>query len=444
MTLHSIPMLTIQVLLPEGHPVAEPVFLAGTVNNWSPNDEQFRLVFDEALHAHVLHLPEPPPAIEYKFTRGSWVTEEVNQHGQSIENRRWTADRDALLRCDQIVNWRDDTGQTESEVDTVNLYCWHDALWMPQLNRHRRIWVYLPPDYDQSDRRYPVLYMHDAQNLFVNAPLPSEKWRVGHTLNKLFGQTGWGCIVVGIEHGNEHRLAEYSVAPNPEHGGGEGRAYLAFLVDTLKPLVDAVFRALPDAANTAMIGASMGGLISVYAALQHGDVFGKVAAFSPSLWWSDDVYAVAAATPYNFVHKLVLLGGKPESDTMLPDLLALYYTLVDNGYFEHKIQLDFYRDGSHAEWFWGRELERAIRWLFSEEITPIAESPFADVDESARQIRLLQPFLKAEIVNSYGKVIYTLDENDGHSIPLRPHWRGLFALQVLLPNQRIELKKIML
>ena len=436
--------LTIQVTQPESQPIAQPIFLAGTVNDWSPNDERFRLVYDETLHAHVLHLPEPLCELQYKFTRGSWATEEVNEYGQAIQNRAWVAGQDGPIQYVTIENWRDMVGQMETGSEEATVYCWHDALWMPQLNRHRRIWVYLPPNYEHETRRYPVIYMHDAQNLFINAPIPSEKWRVGHTLNRLFGQTGWGCIVVGIEHGNEHRLAEYSVAPNPEHGGGEGRAYLVFLVETLKPMVDDTFRTRTDAANTAMIGSSMGGLISVYAALEHGNVFGKVAAFSPSLWWSDDVYELAAATPYNFVHKLVLLGGKPESDTMLPDLLALYYTLVDNGYFEHKIQLDFYRDGSHAEWFWGRELERAIRWLFSEEITPMPEQPFANVDESARQIRLLQPFLKAELFNSYGKVIYTLDENGGQHIPLRPHWRGLFALQVLLPNQRIELKKIML
>ena len=188
----------------------------------------------------------------------------------------------------------------------------------------------------------------------------------------------------------------------------------------------------------------MGGLISVYAALRHGDVFGKVAAFSPSLWWNDDVYAEAAAAPYNFVHKLVLLAGAQESETMLPDVLAMYYTLVDNGYFEQKIQVDFYRDGTHSEWFWGRELERAIRWLFSDELPPLPDDPVAVLDEARREIRLLKPVVTADLLNGYGKVIYRLDGSTGNRIPLKPHWHGLFALQCLLPNQRIELKKLML
>lgn len=437
-------MLTIQLTLPEDHPVDAPVFLAGTINGWQPNDDRYRLTFDAEAGAHVLQLPEPPNELIYKFTRGSWVTEEVNGQGEPIENRSWAEGQDAPLRYDEVAAWRDTSWQLETTLDEMSVFVWHEALWMPQLNRNRRIWVYLPPDYEASGRSYPVIYMHDAQNLFLNAPSPSEKWRVARTLNQLHAQTGWGCIVIGIEHGNEHRLAEYSPVPHLTHGGGEGHAYLKFLIETLKPLADSTFRTLPNATDTAMIGSSMGGLISVYAALLHGDVFGKVAAFSPSLWWSDDVYTVAASAPYNFVHKLVLLGGKPESETMLPDLLALYYTLIDNGYFEHHIQVDFYRDGAHSEWFWGRELARTLRWLFSDKMPLLTEEPFAEIDVTTHEIRLLRPFVKAELFNGYGKVIYTLDNNAGCVIPLRKHWRGLFALQCLLPNQRIELKKIML
>jgi predicted alpha/beta superfamily hydrolase len=436
--------MTIHLTLPEDHPANAPVFLAGTINGWSPNDEAYRFVFDPATRTHTLNLPNPPHELLYKFTRGAWSSEEVNEQGLPIENRSWAEGQDEPVHYDEVSAWRDTFWNPETSIDEVNVFVWHDAFWMPQLNRSRRIWVYLPPDYESSTRSYPVIYMHDAQNLFVNAPVPSEKWRVARTLNRLFDETNWGCIVIGVEHGNEHRLSEYSPVQNPNHGGGEGHEYLRFLTETLKPLADATFRTRPDAMNTAMIGSSMGGLISVYAALLHGDVFGKVAAFSPSLWWNDDVYRVASAMPYNFVHKLVLLGGQQESDTMLPDLLALYYTLIDNGYFEHHISVDFYRDGAHSEWFWGREFERAVRWLFSPELPPLPDEPIAEVDTETREIRLLRPFVKAELINGYGKTIYTLHAETGSVIPLRKHWRGLFALECLLPNERIELKKIIL
>lgn len=436
--------MTIHLTLPGDHPEGAPVFLASTLNHWQPNDERYRLWFDPALNVHVLRLAETPYELQYKFTRGSWETEEVNEAGQTSGNRSWIEGQDPSIVSHQVVAWRDTVQPPSIATKEQTLYLWQEALWMPQLKRSRRIWAYVPPDYGQSDRRYPVVYMHDAQNLFAYRPAQNADWRVAHTLNQLFVETGWGCILIGIEHGEQHRLAEYSPVPNPTHGGGDGTAYLDFLTETPKPLVDATFRTQPEAASTAMIGSSMGGLISVYAALRHGDVFGKVAAFSPSLWWSDDVYGLAAAVPYNFVHKLVLLAGAQESDEMLPDVLAMYYTLIDNGYFEEKIQVDFYQDGTHSEWFWGRELERAIRWLFSDDIAPMPDDPFAVFDDTEHEIRLLKPFVKADLRNAYGKVIYRIDSTSTQRIPIKPHWHGLFALQCLLPNQRIELKKIML
>ena len=324
--------LTIRVLLPDHQLLPGPVFLSSTLNDWQPADSQYELKPDPTTGLLTTMIPNPTGDIAYKFTRGSWATEEVTEAGNPIANRIWRFAADSPVVYAEIAGWRDD-GHQSANVPSVRV--WHEALWMPQLNRHRRIWVYSPPDYDQSLRTYPILYMHDAQHLFGDQ---ATSWQVARTLNTLFARTNWGCLVIGMEHGDAHRLAEYAPIPNPQHGGGDGTAYLAFLTDTLKPLVDDTFRTQPDAASTAMIGSSMGGLISVYAALRHGDVFGKVAAFSPSLWWSDDVYAVAAAAPYNFVHKLVLLAGAQESTDMLPDVLALYYTLVDNGYYEEKIQ----------------------------------------------------------------------------------------------------------
>lgn len=433
-------MLTIHLTPPDDHHADEPVFLAGNVNNWQPADERFRLRAGDESGRLSLIINDLPGELQLKFTRGSWAMEEVNQAGQPVPNRIWRAATDGPTLETTVGGWRDDWQQAESSLVRV----WHDAMWIPQLNRHRRIWVCVPPDYEQTSRSYPVIYMHDAQNLFGGQSTQNATWRVSHTLNRLFDCTGWGCIVIGIEHGDMNRLSEYSVMPNPAYGGGEGGAYLAFLTETLKPLVDATFRTRPEAEHTAMIGSSMGGLISVYAALLHGDVFGKVAAFSPSLWWSDDVYALAAAAPYNFVHKLVLLAGAQESHEMLPDVLAMYYTLIDNGYFEEKIQLDFYQDGTHSEWFWGRELERAIHWLFSDELPTIPDTPVAIVDEEQGEIRLLKPFIHANLLNSYGKIINRLRGSDGDRMAIKPHWHGLFALQCLLPDQRIELKKIVL
>ena len=421
----------------------DPIYLASSLNDWQPNDPAFRLRHDATDGFLKVKFFVSAREIAFKFTKGSWETEEVNRRGQPLANRVWRQGDDPKMVL-HIENWKDEAAQIETHLRQISVSVWQEAMWMPTLNRHRKIWVYLPPDYAQSHKRYPVVYMHDAQNLFDEAASPYQKWEVGQTLNWLFEATGWGCIVIGIEHGNEYRLAEYSPFPNPNHGGGEGDVYLQFLIETLKPAVDEQFRTLPQAEHSLMVGSSMGGLISIYAALQYGNVFGKVAAFSPSLWWGHEVYALAAQTPYDFVHKMVLLGGEKESDEMLPDLLAMYYTLTDNGYFEHKIHLDFYQDGTHTESFWGREFEKAIRWLMSDQLPPMPEESVTTFDQETRLLHIHKPFRKAELLNSYGKIIYKITQTESSVIPIPAHWKGLHALKCFLFDQRIEVKKVWL
>lgn len=420
------------------------IFLAANINDWQPNTPNFQLHYDKTDGYYKLSLTPDFDELQFKLTKGSWDSEEVTRNGQSIDNRIWQRqDKDNTIFI-HVENWKDSIQHITEALNHVSVSVWQDAFYMPQLNRHRRIWVYLPPNYTENVQNYPVLYMHDAQNVFGEADSPYQKWEVGRTLNQLFKETNWGCIVIGIEHGEAHRLGEYSPYPNPNHGGGEGAAYLNFIVETLKPQVDAHFRTLPDAQNTLMIGSSMGGLIAIYAALKHGDVFGKVAAFSPSLWWSDDIYAFAAANSYDFVHKMVLLGGEKESDEMLPDLLAMYNTLADNGYYEQKIHLDFYQDGTHTESFWGRELGKALRWLQSEQLPLMEEERAIDYDAKKKTIHIQLPFIKAELLNNYGKVIAKIDHSEGNTLRIQPHWKGLYAVKCFLHNQRIEVKKVML
>ncbi len=162
----------------------------------------------------------------------------------------------------------------------------YESFIIPQLNRERRIWMYLPPDYEVSNEAYPVVYMHDAQNLFDETTSYSGEWSVDETLDRLFKDKNLKLIVVGIDNGGEKRLDEYSPWKNEKYGGGEGDAYLDFVVNTLKPYIDNNFNTLKDKTNTAIIGSSMGGLISHYAALKYPEVFGKIGVYSPAFWFS--------------------------------------------------------------------------------------------------------------------------------------------------------------
>src|SRR5436309_9793997 len=162
---------------------------------------------------------------------------------------------------------------------TVNVSLIDDQFYIPQLNRMRRIWMYYPESYLESEKKYPVIYMHDGQNLFDQATAFDKEWQVDETLNSLFAR----CIIVGIDN-SEHRMKEYNFNDHEEHGPGEGRQYMEFIATTLKPYIDATFRTKPEREHTHIAGSSMGGLISLYGALHFASIFGGAGIFSPSLW----------------------------------------------------------------------------------------------------------------------------------------------------------------
>lgn len=156
----------------------------------------------------------------------------------------------------------------------------------PRLHNRRDIFVYLPPSYNQTNGRYPVLYMHDGQNLFDNALSFAGEWHVDETMERLSREQQLEAIVVGIPNMGEQRLNEYSPFHHPGQGGGQGETYLEFIVHTLKPIIDRDFRTLPEAVHTGIMGSSMGGLISLYAFFRHPATFGFAGVMSPSLWFA--------------------------------------------------------------------------------------------------------------------------------------------------------------
>src|SRR5438132_2612659 len=148
----------------------------------------------------------------------------------------------------------------------------------PELGNTRDLFVYLPPSHAAAGRQYPVVYMQDGQNLFDDATSFAGEWRVDETMEALADE-GIEAIVVGIANSGAGRGPEYSVA------AGRGAAYLRFLAETVKPLVDGDFRTRPDRAATGLLGSSLGALISLYGVFVEPDVFGFAGALSPALWW---------------------------------------------------------------------------------------------------------------------------------------------------------------
>jgi predicted alpha/beta superfamily hydrolase len=234
---------------------------------------------------------------------------------------------------------------------------------IPGLGRQRTLRIYLPPSYaSATDRRYPVIYMHDGQNLFDAATAYAGEWAVDETLNAIAASTGFEAIVVGIDNGAEKRMNELSPVDHPRLGKGEGALYLAFIVGKVKPLVDERWRTLPGRASTAIMGSSMGGLISHAALNAYPGVFGRVGIFSPSYWVMPALFEKAAALALLADTRVYLYAGGREGDT---DALAQrMQAALSRQLPAQNLRLHLVPANEHNEAAWRAEFGPAVRWLF--------------------------------------------------------------------------------
>lgn len=230
----------------------------------------------------------------------------------------------------------------------------------PQLNTSKKIWIYLPEDYSKNiQKKYSVIYMHDAQNLFDAKTSYSGEWNVDEKLDSLKAKV----IVVGIEHGNEKRIDELTPFKNEKYGGGNADNYLEFIVKTLKPHIDKNYRTKTKAKNTILFGSSLGGLVSYYGALKYPEVFGKAGVFSPSFWFSPEIYTFTEKQP-KIKTKIYFLCGDKESDDMVNDLTKMKRLLdTKRCYCLHLDKTKIVKGGEHNEKLWRDHFAEAILWL---------------------------------------------------------------------------------
>ncbi|MEX1182940.1 MAG: alpha/beta hydrolase-fold protein [Gemmatimonadota bacterium] len=244
------------------------------------------------------------------------------------------------------------------------------AVHSPQLDNERDLLVYLPRSYDAGDR-YPVIYMHDGQNLFDPATSFAGEWAVDQLLEDASGD-GLEAIVVAIPNIGPERTNEYSPFLDEKNGGGRGELYLRFIAETVKPLVDADFRTLADRANTGIAGSSLGGLISLYAFFRYRHVFGFAGVMSPALWFAGGaVLAWVARQPYAGGRIYIDVGMK-EGRKTLEDVLRLRDVLEQKGYRHlHDLLCVVDTAGDHSERAWARRLRRELTFLI---VGPDAET----------------------------------------------------------------------
>jgi predicted alpha/beta superfamily hydrolase len=235
------------------------------------------------------------------------------------------------------------------------------SLEAPQLHTTKKIWLYLPIGYNTSTQKYPVIYMHDAQNLFDASTSYAGEWNVDETLDSINAKV----IVVGIET-NDKRMEELTPFKNKKYGGGKADDYLDFIVNTLKPKIDATYRTKTSAKNTAIFGSSLGGLVSFYAALKYPKVFGKVGCFSPSFWFGRKELNDLMEETKDFDAKVYFLCGDDERDAdVIPDMKNVEDWVNTKRCECKKLNKEvIVKGGQHNEKLWRESFKKAYLWLF--------------------------------------------------------------------------------
>jgi predicted alpha/beta superfamily hydrolase len=337
----------------------EHLFLAGDFNNWNPADKAWELASSTS-GSYQLFKDLPKGIYHFKVTRGSWQTVECTSPGKPVDNRSLNILNDTAVVLN-IEGWQDNfAAEPKAHTASAQVHIISEKFEMRQLERQRRVWIYLPADYQSSKKKFPVIYMHDGQNLFDSYTSGYGEWGIDEILDKLAGQKE--CIVVGVDHGGDYRITEYDPYDS-KYGKGRGNDYVDFMVKSLKPYIDKHYRTKASAANTTIAGSSMGGLIAIYAALKYPDVFGNAGIFSPAFWIAPDIYKYAQQQKLPAKSRFYFVCGDAESDSMVPDMKKMAAIIRNKIPNENNSPIVVIKGASHNEKQWNGDFSGFYEWL---------------------------------------------------------------------------------
>ena len=295
--------------------------------------------------------------------------------------------------------------------------------------------------------------MHDGQNVFEASTSFSGEWKVDETLNELHSDGDQGIIVVAVDNGGSLRIDEYAAWVNSNYGGGEGEDYIAFIAETLKPYIDQNYRTMTVPEQTGIMGSSLGGLISLYAAVQRPEIFGRIGAFSPAYWFNPELFNFAYQGGVSSSSRIYQIGGTSEGANMVKYMFDMEDTLISSGMSEEQIQSLEHSDGQHSEWYWAREFEDAYLWLFRrgpagnseiiEDSSPIKFYPNPSTADGMLQFELPEAKkVEVKVLASLGREVINLPPSvyqkgshhikvlEGSSLP-----SGTYIIQTVIGDQ---------
>jgi len=373
--------LIITVKVPKNTPDGDKIFICGgheKIGNWNGAGAEL-IKISEYTFRFGARL-EKDCEIEFKFTRGDFSKVEKDFKGHEIPNRKLFFNFEAgenKIDC-EIGSWADinpnGSPAAPKPPEITGDFDFIKNFKSKILGNERDIIVLLPPSYkDKTARqkilkRYPVLYMHDGNNLFdPNTSFQGVDWSVDEACDKLYKESAITEMIVVAIYNNSARMSEYTPFKDSAHGGGEGDKYLRFLIEELMPYINLKYRTLTDAKNTAIGGSSLGGLISLYAAAKYSDKFSKAIVMSPSIWWAGGkiIDFVAGARLDDAKTRLWLDMGQAEGEE------GLSYARRFNSEFKKNYPgfksycYKEFPDAPHNETAWRARIALPLKYMFA-------------------------------------------------------------------------------
>jgi predicted alpha/beta superfamily hydrolase len=363
--------LRIEIITTPSAHKEDGVFAAGDFNKWIPDDSKYCFLKNNGkLILEIKNLPADK--YQFKFTRGSWQKVESTNAGGDVQNKSVQLLSDTTISY-AVDGWVDDYEVFKKHTATSNVHVLDTAFFMPELSKTCRIWIYLPEGYENNKKHYPVMYMQNGQSLFDKFTSAfGDEWGIDECMDSLIAKGKPACIIVGIDNGakapiNEYNPYEFTSLKNSAASKGfipQVNEYINFLAKTLKPFIDKKYRTLPTKENTIIAGASMGGLITYYAALTYPEVFGKAGVFSPAFWAAPEIKALTDSIAKKLSGKFFFYIGGKEEETYVEDMNVVAEKLGSNSNTMIYTVID--ADGKHEEKAWGKWFAEFYNWMMAD------------------------------------------------------------------------------
>lgn len=377
--------ITFHVVVPEHTPNDSQLTLGSSINGWTADNKEYQFkLAGKLLYSFTTPSIEVGSLVEYKITRNSWETVEVDNDGLQIVNREITVAPGDNLVAVTVAEWADFKSKKPDSTVTGEIII--EQITLPLEPNPRNIRIFLPPKYKTNKQRYPVIYMTDAKALFDKATDGFDEWKMDETMQRLGeANSPLTSIIVAIDNAETNRVLEY----NPfnfnktkftDAGVGVGDKFADYIALTLKPDIDKRYRTIPSSQHTMIMGSSMGGLISLYTGIKHQQVFSRIAGLSSAVmedfignqfldFINQSEFKETTRIYFDMGDKEISLMGK----NIFADNQRIYDALIKKGIKHTNIQYKIISGGRHDQKSWGDRSEKILGWLYNAK--PNSEKP---------------------------------------------------------------------